>query len=115
MTENLPGRRYCGRCGRDLLFPCGHCGFGNALEDCFCGGCGKGLDTEREFPPCDKQETIPRVDRDRKARVQKGFSKGQLEELLGVKGEGQEKKDTKEDPKKAISQDEIDKLLKGGS
>ena len=114
VTENLPGRRYCGQCGKPLLFSCGHCGYGNRLEDHFCGGCGRGLDAERETSG-DKQETISRVDRDRKPGVQQGFSKGQLEELLKVKGESQEKKDIKEDPKRAISQDEIDRLFKGGS
>lgn len=36
---NVPGRRFCSRCGAALGDPC--CGFPNQPDDLFCGGCGR--------------------------------------------------------------------------
>src|SRR2546422_4550135 len=40
---NLPGRRFCSKCGAPLPLACGTCGFTNEPGDEFCGGCGQRL------------------------------------------------------------------------
>jgi predicted component of type VI protein secretion system len=42
-NPNDPGRRFCRRCGAALGAFCGRCGFFNAADDDFCGGCGGGF------------------------------------------------------------------------
>jgi len=115
MSENLPGRKYCGKCGIPLLFPCLHCGFGNSIGDQFCGGCGINLDKKKGTVSLSRQPSELEKDLPQTQYIQKPFSEDQLKEILDVKGEAQKEEKEKKDPKKAVSQDDIDKLLKGGS
>src|SRR5262249_50950430 len=39
--DNRDGRKFCARCGGALGWTCGVCGFANAPDDAFCGGCGR--------------------------------------------------------------------------
>jgi class 3 adenylate cyclase len=42
-ADNLPGMRFCGRCGAPLGNTCPSCGYSNPLEHSFCGQCGAAL------------------------------------------------------------------------
>ena len=41
-TDNFEERKYCSRCGNQLLIQCS-CSFNNNPDDAYCGGCGKSL------------------------------------------------------------------------
>ena len=45
-----PGRRFCGRCRAVLVRPCSGCGFGNELDDAWCGGCARALAPRADRP-----------------------------------------------------------------
>lgn len=115
LSDNLPGRRYCGKCGNPLLFPCLHCGFGNSIGDHFCGGCGINLD--EKIGTLGSSHLPSEIEKEmfQPQNLQNPFSEDQLTEILGVKGEAQKEEKEKKDPKKAVSQDDIDRLLKGSS
>src|SRR5262249_52247083 len=51
-SDNLPGRKFCSECGRDLASrPCAACGATNQARDKFCGACGEILVAATAFPP----------------------------------------------------------------
>jgi len=85
------------------------------MADHFCGGCGIDLDEKKGTVGSSRQSSELEKDLPQTQYIQKPFSEDQLKEILDVKGETQKEEKEKKGPKKAVSQDDIDKLLKGDS
>ncbi len=90
-TPNVPGRRWCGRCGHSLAGRCPGCGFVNAPEERFCGGCGARLDAPvaeagtRASPPAGgerRQLTVMFCDLVDSTRLGESFDPEDLQRLL---------------------------------
>lgn len=52
-TENPDTRKYCRKCGAELLIICSQCDSKNLPGDIFCGECGQKLSLPSEPPPKD--------------------------------------------------------------
>jgi len=100
---NRENRLFCKRCGFRLLSNCPQCGFANEAGDTFCGGCGRQL---RESAPANS----PTVENPRNQTLATpSLPRAFLENILN-----EESPDTPADSKeekKAVSQEEIDKLF----
>jgi hypothetical protein len=96
-------RLFCGRCGVRLRLGCPQCGFANETGDVYCGGCGKNLTTTA--PPNVPSEPITRGQPLSSQNLPRAF----LEEIF--KEESGESEKNSKDEKKAVTQEEIDKLF----
>jgi class 3 adenylate cyclase/tetratricopeptide (TPR) repeat protein len=60
-TENPSVRKFCRKCGTNLLLACPQCGFENLPDDLFCGECGQELGVEAQ-----KERRVPESEGERK-------------------------------------------------
>lgn len=77
---------------------CPYCGFGNGLDDLYCGGCGRKVSTAAEATPA------------RTASSKTSSSRTMLADLL--REEPAEVKEKVGEEKKVMTQEETDKLFK---
>ena len=97
-AANRDERRFCGKCGTQLLNLCPSCGFANEPECHYCGGCGRPPSEERT----ESVDTAPAKE------------DSQLQELLeaGAQQTATETKRDKKAPKQSVTQSDIDHLFK---
>ena len=97
-------RIFCKQCGFRLLLNCPQCSFANEVGDVYCGGCGKNL-TDSVSAISQPTHTASRS----QASSDPSLSQAFLTNLL--KEEPAEAQADSKEEKKAVSQEEIDKLF----
>jgi hypothetical protein len=100
-------RHFCGQCGSRLLDPCLQCGFANEAEDIFCGGCGRSLGKTGSATPV-QYEPAPSQSPSSPSLPHAFLANILEEERIEAQSE---LSDAKNETKKVVSQEEIDKLF----
>ncbi|MBI3597675.1 MAG: zinc ribbon domain-containing protein [Nitrospirae bacterium] len=103
LAVNSERRHFCKQCGSRLLDPCLQCGFANEAEDIYCGGCGRGL-RETASATSIQSDTAPSH-----SPSSPGLPPAFLAKLLAE--ERVEAPSDLNEAKKAVTQEEIDKLF----
>ncbi|GEM_PF-1410139 len=94
---------FCRRCGFRLRLNCPQCGFANETEDAYCGGCGRNL-TGTAPTNVPSESTAHR-----QTSTSQNLPHAFLEDIL--KEEQSETEKNPKNEKKAVTQEEIDKLF----
>lgn len=104
---NDPARRYCGRCGTNLVPTCGSCDFVNGIDDRYCGGCGDGLiAAARGTAPATPHPTVAAP-----APAPVPVAKALASELDGLFSAPSIEETPSKLPEVGISQDHLDQLF----
>ncbi len=107
-AENADGRKFCRECGQRMVHYCQKCGFANALDDKYCGGCGMHVTEKEEVTDSEVLTPVPLT-----GNVG-AYSDADMEELISEQSESKKKrKKEKETP--AVSQDILDNIFDSGS
>ncbi len=107
-TDNEYGRRFFRECGELMVTACQKCGFANAVNDKYCGGCGMQLAAQEDTADHETLSSISIIGHGT------AYSDADMEELISEQSESKKKR--KKDKKTpAVSQDVLDNIFDSGT